>query len=215
MFREREIGMLTVHDISIRFGEERVLEHFSCEVKQGDFACITGVSGCGKSSLLKALIGLVSIKKGKIKVGEHKLNEKTCNIIRRNVMYLPQELLFPSEIINDFVVYIQKVGRVKDVQKSIKTLYKNLSLLGLEKEILDKRLSEISGGQRQRLMLATLALLDRDLWLLDEPTAALDEASRDLVIDFLLAKQKEGKTIVAVSHDTRFASHCSKLIRLG
>ena len=55
----------------------------------------------------------------------------------------------------------------------------------------------------------------RDLWLLDEPTAALDEASRDRVIRFLLDKQKEGKTIVAVSHDTCFASHCSTHIRLA
>ena len=94
-------------------------------------------------------------------------------------------------------------------------LYKNLYLLGLEKEILGKRMSEISGGQRQRLMLATLALLDRELWLLDEPTAALDEASRDLVINFLRAKQQEGKTIVAVSHDACFASQCSTVIQIG
>ena len=92
--------MLTVHDISIRFGEERVLDNFSCEVSRGDFVCITGVSGCGKSSLLKVLIGLVSIKKGKIKIDGCKLNEKSCNIVRRNTMYLPQELSFPSETIN-------------------------------------------------------------------------------------------------------------------
>ena len=207
--------MVAVHDISIQFGEERVFDHLSCEVKRGGFACITGVSGCGKSSLLKALIGLVSISGGEIKIGEHKLNEKTCNIVRRGVAYLPQELLFPSETINEFVTHIQKVGRVKDVHKSMDELYKNLYLLGLEKEILGKRMSEISGGQRQRLMLATLALLDRELWLLDEPTAALDEASRDLVINFLRAKQQEGKTIVAVSHDACFASQCSTLIQLG
>lgn len=207
--------MVAVHDISIQFGEERVFDHLSCEVKRGGFACITGVSGCGKSSLLKALIGLVPISGGEIKIGEHELNEKTCNIVRRGMVYLPQELSFPSETINEFVTHIQKVGRVKDVHKSMDELYKNLNLLGLEKEILGKRMSEVSGGQRQRLMLATLALLDRELWLLDEPTAALDEASRDLVINFLRAKQQEGKTIVAVSHDACFASQCSTLIQLG
>ena len=207
--------MLTVHDISIQFGEERVFDHLSCEVKRGDFACITGASGCGKSSLLKALIGLVPIRGGMIRVGEHDLNERTCSAIRRMVMYLPQELSFPSEMLNDFVIHVLKMGRVKDVHKSMEKLYKNLSLLGLDKEMLDKRLSEISGGQRQRLMLATLALLDRELWLLDEPTAALDEASRDMVIRFLRAKQQEGKTIVAVSHDACFASHCSTLVQLG
>ena len=207
--------MLTVHDISIRYGEERVLDHFSCEVKRGDLACITGVSGCGKSSLLKALIGLAPISSGSVRVLGHELNEKSCSIVRKEVMYLPQELQFPSENINEFVTHVRKIGRVKDVQKSIDKLYKNLFLLGLEKEILDKHLSEISGGQRQRVILAALAQLDRELWLLDEPTAALDEASRDLVIAFLRAKQQSGTTIVAVSHDACFASQCSTLIQLG
>lgn len=207
--------MLSLSDISIRFGEEHVFEHFSCEVERGGFACITGMSGCGKTSLLKAIIGLVRIDAGKININGCGLNEKTCNSVRKSVMYLSQELSFPGEYVNEFIAYILKVGRVKEVQKCTDKLYKNLYLLGLEKELLSKRLSEISGGQRQRMMLATLALLDRELWLLDEPTASLDEASRDKVIRFLLDKQREGKTIVAVSHDTCFASHCSTHIRLA
>lgn len=215
MFLERGKMMLEVKDITVSFGDERVLDHFSCEVHRGDFVCITGVSGCGKTSLLKALIGFVPIRSGVIRVGECELNEKTCSTIRKKTLYLPQELSFPSESVYDFIVQIVRADRTKNVQKSIHELYGNLSLLGLEKEILDKRLSEISGGQRQRVTLAALALLDKELWLLDEPTAALDEASRNLVIDFLLARQREGKTIVVVSHDAYFASHCSKLIRLG
>ena len=207
--------MLAVDDITVRFGNECVLDHFSCEVFRGDFVCISGVSGCGKSSLLKAVIGFVPIKSGSIRVGEYELNDKTCSSIRKCVLYLPQELSFPSESVYDFTVQILKVDRTKNIQKSTAQLYENLSLLGLEKEILDKRLSEISGGQRQRVALAALALLDKELWLLDEPTAALDEMSRNLVIDFLLARQREGKTIVVVSHDPCFASHCTKLIRLG
>ena len=107
-----------------------------------------------------------------------------------------------------------RIGKVKNVQLSTSLLRENLQRLGLEEDLLNKRVSEISGGQRQRVMLATLALLDKDIWLLDEPTAALDEASRDCVIDFLLGQQKRGKTIVAVSHDACFASQCSTIIQL-
>lgn len=207
--------MLAVNDITVRFGDECVLDRFSCEVSRGEFVCISGVSGCGKTSLLKALIGFVPTSCGVIKVGGYDLNEKTCNIIRKNVLYLPQELSFPCDGLNDFVVQVLRMGGDRDVQKDNDGLYKNLSMLGLEKDILNKCFSEISGGQRQRVALATLALLDKELWLLDEPTAALDVVSRDLVIDFLLARQREGKTIVVVSHDACFASHCTKLIRLG
>ncbi len=206
--------MLVVDDISICFGDECVLDHFSCHVKKGDFACITGVSGCGKTSLLKAFIGLTPLVGGTIRVGECVLNEKTCNIVRKNTMYLPQELSFPSETVDELATQTLRIGKVKNVQLSTSLLRENLQRLGLEEDLLNKRVSEISGGQRQRVMLATLALLDKDIWLLDEPTAALDEASRDCVIDFLLKQQKRGKTIVAVSHDACFASQCSTIIQL-
>ena len=207
--------MLTIDNISIRFGNERVLEHFSCEVRRGEFVCIKGISGCGKSSLLKAIIGIVPIKKGKIEINGKRMNEKTCTNVRKQTMYLPQELSFPCETINEFVTQIFKVDKTINVQKCKDNLYENLSLLGLESELLDKRLAELSGGQRQRVTLAALALLDKELWLLDEPTAALDERSRDLVVDFLLTQQRKGRTIIAVSHDAAFATHCSKIIELG
>lgn len=129
-------------------------------------------------------------------------------------MYLPQELSFPSETVNELVMQTLRIGKVKNVQISMPLLRDNFAKLGLDEELLRKRLSEISGGQRQRVMLATLALLDKDIWLLDEPTAALDELSRNYVIDFLLEQQQRGKTIVSVSHDMHFASRCSTIIPL-
>lgn len=206
--------MLVVDNISIRFGDERVLDHFSCHVKKGDFACITGKSGCGKTSLLKAFIGLTPLVNGCIRVGEYSLNEQTCNIVRTKTMYLPQELSFPNDTVEELVGQTIKIGRLKNGHTYTYMLHNNLHKLGLESELLCKRIAEISGGQRQRLMLAVLALLNKDIWLLDEPTAALDETSRNYVIDFLREQQQRGKTIVAVSHDMYFVSHCNNVINL-
>ena len=210
----KEKRMLEVNNISIQFGDEEVLCRFTCRVEKGQFACIKGRSGCGKTSLLKAFIGLVPFDGGYIRVGECILNESTCNIIRKNTAYLPQELSFPNEDVNDIIVQTLRVGGVRDVRLCMQDLYDNLSLLGLDCDVLSKRMAEISGGQRQRVMLATIALLDKQVWLLDEPTAALDKESRDLVIKFLLAQQLRGKKIVAVSHDEEFAERCSTLIQL-
>lgn len=210
----KEKRMLEVNNISIQFGDEEVLCRFTCRVEKGQFACIKGRSGCGKTSLLKAFIGLVPFDGGYIRVGGFVLNENTCNIIRKNTAYLPQELSFPNEDVNDIIVQTLRVGGVRDVRLCMQDLYDNLSLLGLDRDVLSKRMAEISGGQRQRVMLATIALLDKQVWLLDEPTAALDKESRDLVIKFLLAQQLRGKTIVAVSHDEEFAERCSTLIQL-
>ena len=210
----KEKRMLEVNNISIQFGDEEVLCGFTCRVEKGQFACIKGKSGCGKTSLLKALIGLSPFDGGTIRVGGEVLNENTCNIIRKNTAYLPQELSFPNENVNDIIVQTLHIGGIKDVRLYTSGLYNNLRLLGLDQEMLDRRMSEISGGQRQRVMLAAIALLDKQVWLLDEPTAALDKDSRDLVIDFLLAQQRRGKTIVAVSHDEEFAARCSALIQI-
>lgn len=206
--------MLQADNISICYGGECVLEHFSCHVEQGAFACITGVSGCGKTSLLRCFLGLTPYGGGTIRVGEHVLSEHTCSAIRQCVAYLPQDLALPYDTVVEAVSHVLKVGGLRYDHSAELRLRENLTKLGLDDDLLDRRLVEVSGGQRQRIMLAALALLDRKVWLLDEPTAALDGCSRDYVIAFLLEQQQKGKTIVAVSHDHGFAAQCSVTIRL-
>jgi putative ABC transport system ATP-binding protein len=207
--------MLQADNISVHYGDERVLDCFSCHIERGTFTCVSGVSGCGKTSLLKAFMGLAPLTEGAIRVGEHILNEQTCNAIRRQVTYLPQDLALPYDTVAEAVAHVLKIGGLRYDHAARQLLCVNLGKLGLEEDLLDRRMVEISGGQRQRLVLAVLALLDREVWLLDEPTAALDRASRDYVIEFLVEQQQRGKTIVAVSHDVWFAAQCSVTIQLG
>lgn len=207
--------MLQADNISVHYGDERVLDRFSCHIERGTFTCVSGVSGCGKTSLLKAFMGLAPLTEGAIRVGEHILNEQTCNAIRRQVTYLPQDLALPYDTVVEAVAHVLKIGGLRYDHAARQLLCVNLGKLGLEEDLLDRRMVEISGGQRQRLVLAVLALLDREVWLLDEPTAALDRASRDYVVEFLVEQQQRGKTIVAVSHDVWFASQCSVTIQLG
>ena len=207
--------MLQADNISVHYGDERVLDRFSCHIERGTFTCVSGVSGCGKTSLLKAFMGLAPLTEGTIRVGEHILNEQTCNAIRRQVTYLPQDLALPYDTVVEAVAHVLKIGGLRYDHAARQLLCVNLGKLGLEEDLLDRRMVEISGGQRQRLVLAVLALLDREVWLLDEPTAALDRASRDYVVEFLVEQQQRGKTIVAVSHDVWFASQCSVTIQLG
>ena len=206
--------MLQADNISVHYGDERVLDCFSCHVERGSFACVAGASGCGKTSLLKAFMGLAPLVEGTIRVGEYILNEQTCNAIRKQVAYLPQDLALPYDTVVETITHVLKIGGLRYDNATNLLLRENLTKLGLDEDLLGKRMVEISGGQRQRLVLAVLALLDREVWLLDEPTAALDRASRDYVIDFLIEQQQRGKTIVAVSHDVWFAAQCSVTIQL-
>lgn len=207
--------MLQADNISVHYGDERVLDRFSCHIERGAFACVTGASGCGKTSLLKAFMGLAPLAEGNIRVGEYILGEHTCSAIRKLVAYLPQDLALPYDTVSETVTHVLKIGGLRYDQASARLLRENLVKLGLDEELLGKHMVEISGGQRQRLILAVLALLDREVWLLDEPTAALDRTSRDYVIEFLIEQQQRGKTIVAVSHDVWFAAQCSVTIQLS
>jgi putative ABC transport system ATP-binding protein len=160
-------------------------------------------------------MGLAPLAEGNIRVGEYMLGEHTCSEIRKLVAYLPQDLALPYDTVSETVIHVLKIGGLRYDQASARLLRENLVKLGLDEELLGKHMVEISGGQRQRLILAVLALLDREVWLLDEPTAALDRTSRDYVIEFLIEQQQRGKTIVAVSHDVWFAAQCSVTIQLS
>lgn len=206
--------MLRVDDITIQYGEEKVLEHFSCHIHPSTLVCITGKSGCGKSSLLRAFMGMAPWVDGTIHIDGIEVGEKTCSAVRSKTVYLPQDLSFPCEYVDDLISLVLQIGKVKREKQVVAQLQQHLAILGLEAEIVNKRMSEISGGQRQRLILAILALLDKSVWLLDEPTSALDDESRDRVAQFLLTLQHTGKTIVAVSHDARFAEQCSTIISI-
>lgn len=214
MSAEKNLLMLRTDNISIRFGDECVLHRFSCSIGRGELVCITGKSGCGKTSLLRCFLGLTPLAAGYVVVGGEVLNEHTCGAIRKRVAYLPQDLALPYETVEMAAKEVLKIGRLRNMHSAMKLLREHMMRLGLDEELLGKRIVEISGGQRQRFMLAALALLDREIWLLDEPTAALDATSRDYVIDFLIGQQRKGRTIVAVSHDPCFSSKCNTIIPL-
>lgn len=207
--------MLLVENLSIRFGEENVIEHFSCHIKKGEWACVVGKSGCGKTSLLKAFIGLTPTVGGTIMVDGVKMNEFTCESVRKKTVYLPQDLAFPNETVRELVNHTIRMGEgVKNVQSSTDLLHENMALLDVGVDLLEKSVSEVSGGQRQRIILAALSVRNKKIWLLDEPTAALDAESRNRVMEFLQVQQRKGTTIVAVSHDSNFISGCSNVISL-
>ena len=87
--------------------------------------------------------------------------------------------------------------------------------LGLDGSIMTKRLNEISGGQRQRMLFAVIAMLNKDIVLLDEPTSALDGESVTLVVNFIKDMCKNGKCVLVVTHDKFLASVCDRVVNIS
>lgn len=206
--------MLHINNACITFGTDVLFSGFSLKLERGETACITGQSGCGKTSLLNAIMGFVPLREGTICVGGILLGVSTIDSIRRQIAWIPQELALPFEWVKEMVSlpFGLKVNRT--VPFSEEKLFACFDELGLEHELYNKRVNEVSGGQRQRIMLAVAAMLDKPLIVIDEPTSALDAGSTDKVLAFFRKQAAKGAAVLAVSHDKDFASGCHYVIEL-
>ena len=206
--------MLHINNACIAFGTEVLFSGFEMKLEKGETACIVGQSGCGKTSLLNAVMGFVPLYEGTIKVGGTLLDKSTIDLVRRQIAWIPQELALPFEWVKEMVSLPFELKVNRSVPFSEERLFMCFDELGLEHELYFKRVNEVSGGQRQRIMLAVAALLNKPLIVIDEPTSALDTGSTDKVLAFFRRQAQKGAAVLAVSHDKDFASGCHYLIEL-
>lgn len=206
--------MLHINNACIAFGAEVLFSGFNMKLERGETACIVGQSGCGKTSLLNAVMGFVPLKEGSIQVGEILLDISTIDSVRRQIAWIPQELALPFEWVKEMVALPFGLKVNRSVPFSEERLFAYLYELGLEHELYTKRVNEVSGGQRQRIMLAVAAMLNKPLIIIDEPTSALDADSTGRVLSFFRRQAEKGTAVLAVSHDKDFASGCHYLIEL-
>ena len=206
--------MLHINNACIAFGTEVLFSGFEMKLEKGETACIVGQSGCGKTSLLNAVMGFVPLYEGTIKVGGTLLDKSTIDLVRRQIAWIPQELALPLEWVKEMVSLPFELKVNRSVPFSEERLFMCFDELGLEHELYFKRVNEVSGGQRQSIMLAVAALLNKPLIVIDEPTSALDTGSTDKVLAFFRRQAEKGAAVLAVSHDKDFASGCHYLIEL-
>lgn len=204
--------MLQIKNASIAYGDNVILSDFNLHLGRGETACISGPSGCGKSSLLNAILGFTPLKSGEIILNGTTLGKDTIDLIRRQIAWIPQELALPLEWVREMVQLPFGLRANRGVPFDEVRLFACFEELGMEKELYFKRVSEISGGQRQRMMIAVASLINKQLTIVDEPTSALDASSSERVLAFFHRQAQKGNTILAVSHDKAFAAGCTQHI---
>jgi len=206
--------MLQINNICIEYSHKLLIENLTLHIQKGEMLCITGESGSGKTSLLRAILGFVPLKRGEIRIDHTLLSAKTIGTIRQKIAYIPQELSFPSEWVREIVQLPFALKANHTNQFSQEKLFEYFHLLGLKKELLHKRVCEISGGQKQRIIIAISALLEKPFFIIDEPTSALDKESSYKTLAFFQNLAQKGQTIIVVSHDQQFASGCNRIFIL-
>lgn len=204
--------MLYIENASIAYNNEVLFSGFSLHLNRGEIASISGPSGCGKTSLLNAILGFTPLKEGRIVLNGTVLDKSSIDIIRKQIAWIPQELALPLEWVKDMVQLPFDLKANRNSPFSEVRLFEHFEELGLEQELYYKRVNEISGGQRQRMMIAVASMIGKPLIIVDEPTSALDSGSSGKVLTFFRRLTEKGSAILTVSHDEGFAAGCDQQI---
>lgn len=198
-------------NIKKAYGNKVILDDFNLSVAQGEFVTVIGSSGCGKTTALKMVNGLIEPTSGDIFVDGENIREKNMTEFRRNIGYAIQgSVLFPHMTVEQNVAYVPNLLNKKDKEKTKLAVSKWMKLVGLDDELKGRYPSELSGGQQQRVGIARALAASPDILLMDEPFGAVDEITRgQLQNELKQIHEKTGITILFVTHDI------SEALKLG
>jgi len=203
---------LSCENLELELEKKKILKNISLEVRSGEILALLGESGCGKSSLLKAMLGLYPLAKGKIFFQGKEIQNLPSH--KRGISVVFQDLrLFPHLNVGEnvgFSLELQKVPKAERKQR-VEELLKLVQLEGYS----ERRIDSLSGGQMQRVAIARALAMNEKLLFLDEPFSALDPNLRREMGDFLSDLQKkENLTVVLVTHDQEEALRLAHRIAL-
>lgn len=198
-------------NIKKAYGEKVILEGLYLSVARGEFVTIIGSSGCGKTTVLKMINGLIEPTSGDIFVDGENIRDKNMTKFRRNIGYAIQgSVLFPHMTVEQNISYVPGLLNKRDKEKTKRAVSKWMNLVGLDEELKDRYPSELSGGQQQRVGIARALAASPDILLMDEPFGAVDEITRgQLQNELKQIHNKTGITILFVTHDI------SEALKLG
>lgn len=203
----KERSLIEVENVKKVYGDKLILKNINLKVDKGEFVTIIGSSGCGKTTFLKLINGLVNPDFGQVYINNYDISKIDKIALRRKIGYVIQEIgLFPHMNVRKNISYIPNLIKKDSKEKVENKVRELIKVVGLKEDMLDRYPNELSGGQRQRVGIARALASDAKILLMDEPFGAIDEITRRLLQDEILRIYKEfNMTILFITHDIKEA----------
>lgn len=194
---------IDIRHVDTFYGEQKILHDVSYQVRDGEFAVIIGSSGCGKTTLLKMINGLVAPAQGEVIVNGE--NIRTCDLIslRKQIGYAVQGArLFPHLTVEENICYVPALSEKMSRQQKQGLAEEMLELVKLPASLRKRFPAQLSGGQQQRVGIARALANRPSILLMDEPFGAVDEITRKELQQELIQLRKQMRiTVVFITHD--------------
>ena len=200
--------MISINSISVSRGANPVIKGFSAEFKTGTITAIIGPNGCGKSTLLAAIAGDLPLANGLIQINEKDLeNHSISELAKLRSVVLQQPLFNLALTVQEVLAMARSAGSTFASESAA------IAQLAIN-DLVDRKVTQLSGGEKQRVAIALAIAVDAPVLLLDEPLAAQDVESTKRIIELLKSEAKAGKTIVLVAHVPESElSWCDQIIK--
>ncbi len=187
--------------------EVEAIHNISLEIPEGKITSIVGHTGSGKSTLIQTFNGLLAPTSGEIDIGDFKITPnlkklKKIKELRKKVAIVfqfPEYQLFEETVEKDVAFGLKNYGYKEE--EAIKKAHAALKTMGLDKSFYKRSPFELSGGEKRRVAIAGIIAIEPEILILDEPTAGLDPQGSKIILDLIESLNKNGKTIILVTHD--------------
>ncbi len=206
--------MIEYINVSKSYGNKTVIENLNLKIEKGQFATLIGSSGCGKTTTLKMLNGLIPYDSGEILINGENINKYEPDNLRRTIGYVIQSIgLFPNMTVEENIRVVPELLKW-DKEKTLSRVKELMVLVDMPYEKYGKKYPrQLSGGQQQRVGVMRALAADPDIILMDEPFGALDPITRDIMQEEVRKLQRKlKKTILFVTHDMNEAVKMSDVI---
>ena len=185
--------MIEIKNIYKKFGKLEVLNNINLSFKKGECIALIGPNGCGKTTLIKSILGMVIPTKGDILFDQKSILKEFE--YRENIGYMPQIGRYP-----DYMTVGQIIEMIKKIRNSEQVLDEDLIKSFELEKIVDKQMRTLSGGTTQKVSATLAFLFNPEVPILDEPTAGLDPLASEILKDKIIKEKEKGKLILITSH---------------